>query len=256
MTATATRSAGGQSQQLHHMRRPHHDWGRGLRALRRLIANKEDTAQVFEIFQALNGNAYARDYARLLSTEEGGLRAYEREEIGERLTDPAYTADFPPGSVGAAYLQYLETEHLSAQGLIDESHKAVPIEEMDRRHPYSWFYRYIRDTHDIWHILTGYGRDALGETCLVVFSFEETNAMGLALIGAGMYLRAHGPAAKLARRAMMEAYRHGKHAGWLPAENYHALLREDLEAARRRLNILPPTAYNAVPPEQRDLTLA
>jgi ubiquinone biosynthesis protein COQ4 len=241
---------------IHHLRRPHHDWRRGVRALRRLIANKEDTSQVFEIFQALNGNAYARDYARLLSTAEGGVVAYERGEISDLLTDPTFVAKFPPGSVGAAYVHYLETEHLSAQGLIDESHNAIPIEEMDRRHPYAWFFRRIRDVHDIWHILTGYGRDALGETCLVVFSYEETRAMGLALIGAGLYLRAHGPAAKQARKAMVEAYRNGKRAGWLPAEDYDRLLMEPLEDARRRLNIPTPTAYNGVPPELRDLTLA
>jgi ubiquinone biosynthesis protein COQ4 len=251
---TATAHAAGQ--QLHHLRRPHHDWGRGLRALRRLIANKEDTAQVFEIFQALNGNAYARDYARLLATEEGGLTAYERVEVSDRLMDSTFVTTFPPGSVGAAYVHYLETEHLSAQGLIDESHKAIPIEEMDRRHPYAWFFRRIRDIHDIWHILTGYGRDALGETCLVAFSYQETHAMGLALIGAGLYLRAHGPAARQARKAMLEAYRNGKRAAWLPAEDYDRLLMEPLEDARRRLNIPVPTAYNAVPFELRDLTLA
>jgi ubiquinone biosynthesis protein COQ4 len=55
---------------------------------------------------------------------------------------------------------------------------------------------------------------------------------------------------------MMEAYRNGKRAGWLPAEDYDRLLMEPLEDARRRLNIVTPTAYNAVPPDLRDLTLA
>lgn len=109
--------------------------------------------------------------------------------------------------------------------------------------------------HDIWHILTGYGRDALGEMCLVAFSYQETHAMGWALIAAGGFLRAHGPAAGKARKAMIEARRNGKRAAWLPGEDYDSLLLEPLDAARRRLNIPVPTAYNAVPVEQRDLAM-
>ena len=254
MTATATVTEINRRRNLR-LERPHHDWGRALRALQRLFANKEDTAQVFEIMQALNGNAYARDYARLLSTNDGGRTAYERVEIAERLMDPKFTSRFPPGSVGEAYRTYLETEHLSAQGLIDESHKAIPIEELDRHHPYAWYFRRIRDVHDIWHILTGYSRDALGEMCLVAFSYQETHAMGWALIGLGGFMRAHGPARWAARKAMLEARRHGKLAGWLPGEDYESLLMEPLADARRRLNIATPTAYLAVPREQRDLAM-
>jgi ubiquinone biosynthesis protein COQ4 len=35
---------------------------RALRAVRRLIADKEDTAQVFEIMRALSGNAIPKGY--------------------------------------------------------------------------------------------------------------------------------------------------------------------------------------------------
>jgi len=34
---------------------PRRDWGAALRALRRLLRNKEDTRQVFEIMRALTG---------------------------------------------------------------------------------------------------------------------------------------------------------------------------------------------------------
>lgn len=235
--------------------RPHHQWGRALRALQKLFANKEDTAQVFEIMQALNGNAYARDYARLLSSNAGGRIAYERTEIAERLMDPPWVATFPAGSVGAAYVNYLTTEHLSAQGLIDESHKAVPVEELDRHHPYAWYFRRIRDVHDIWHVLTGYGRDALGEMCLVAFSYQETHAMGWALIATGGFLRCHGPAAGQARRAMLEARRNGKRAAWLPGEDYEKLMFEPLESARRRLGLRTPVEYNKVSLEDRNLSV-
>ena len=58
-----------------------HDWPRAFKALRRLLADKDDTVQVFEIMRALNGPAAARGYRRLIATREGGRLAYERLEL-------------------------------------------------------------------------------------------------------------------------------------------------------------------------------
>lgn len=234
-----------------------HDWPRAFRALRRLFKNKEDTAEVFEIMFALNGRAYARDFTRLLASDEGGRIAYERVEFAERLEDPAWVASFPPASVGAAYREFQATEHLSVMGLIDESHKGVPAEELDERHPYAWWFRRVRDLHDVWHVLTGYGRDALGEMCLAAFAYQEVRGAGWGLIVAGGFLRCHGPAAGQARRAILEAQGRARRAAWLPGEDYEQLMFEPLDAARARLRLTPPPrAYEAVAPEFRDLTIA
>ena len=212
-----------------------------------LMADKEDTSQVFAIMHALDGDACKVDYVRMLATPDGGRIAYERLELAEKLMDATWRASFPPGSVGAAYVDFLETHHFSASGMIDESHKGIPPDELDRFHPYAWFFRRVRDLHDVWHVLTGYGRDALGEMCLVAFSFQETHGLGWALIAGGGFLRAHGPAAGKARKAILEARRRGKRAAWLPGEDYEKLLFEPLEDARRRLGLTPPVAYQAVP---------
>jgi ubiquinone biosynthesis protein COQ4 len=235
--------------------RPRYDWPRALHALRRLFKNKEDTAEVFEIMFALNGRAYAEDYARLLETAEGGRIAYERVEFADRLLDPEWVASFPPGSVGAAYNDFQSTYHLSVKGLIAESHKGVPERELDQHHPYAWWFRRIRDLHDVWHVLTGYGRDALGEMCLAAFSYQEVRGAGWALIVAGGFLRCHGPAAGKARLAILEARALADQAAWLPGEDYERMMFEPLEAARARLRLSPLRAYAAVAPEFRDLTI-
>ena len=51
-----------------------------LRAFRKLIRNKEDTAQVFAIMRALSGRSVSRGYNRLLRTMEGGRQAFLRDE--------------------------------------------------------------------------------------------------------------------------------------------------------------------------------
>src|ERR1035438_7819187 len=101
---------------LVHSRRRTRDWGGALRAFQRLMANKEDTSQVFAIMHALDGDACKVDYIRMLALPHGGRIAYERVELSEKLMDDAWRANFPPGSVGAAYAEFLATEHLSALG--------------------------------------------------------------------------------------------------------------------------------------------
>jgi ubiquinone biosynthesis protein COQ4 len=233
--------------------RPRRDLGRALVALARLFANKEDTAQVFEIMRALNGAAGLKLYMRLLSTAEGGRLAYERAELAPLLMDRTWLASLPTGSVGAAYAEFIGREDLSAEGLAAESRRALGEELLERPHPYAWFGRRMRDTHDIWHVLTGYGRDTLGEVCLVTFSYRQTRGLGWALISTGAYLRTFGRRqARAYRAAIREAGRRGEASAWLPAEDYERLLAEPLGSARRRLGLAPPAAYEAVPAEDRN----
>src|SRR5580658_6043329 len=127
------------------LRQKPRDWGPGGAAFQKLMADKEDTSQVFAIMHALDGDACKVAYARLLASPDGGRIAYERMELSEKLMDPEWRASFPPGSVGAAYVAFLETEHLSAAGMIDESHKGIPPVELERHHPHAWVFRRVRD---------------------------------------------------------------------------------------------------------------
>jgi len=225
------------------------DWGRALRSLQRLLADKDDTRQVFEIMRALNGRSTAQGYQRLLTTAEGGRIAYERAEFADRLMDDAWLDSLPEGSVGAAYRTFVRSEHLSAEGLAMVSREAA--EAIEDRHPYAWFGRRTRDVHDIWHILSGYHRDALGEACLVAFSYAQTKGLGWLLIALGAASRSRGGDYPYVK-AIWQGYKRGKAAKWLLGEDYERLMAEPLEAARRRLNITPATIYDAIPADARD----
>jgi ubiquinone biosynthesis protein COQ4 len=228
---------------------PKLEWGHALRSLQRLLNDKEDTTAVFEIMRALNGTSTAKGYLRLLDTQQGGRIAYERPEFAHRLMDDAWLDSLPEGSVGAAYRHFIRTENISADGLIEVSRQGAPA--VDERHPYAWMGRRTRDVHDIWHVLSGYHRDALGEACLVAFSYAQTKGLGWALIGAGAAWRGRGSKHPIGR-AIWQGYQRGKAAKWLLGEDYERLMAEPLESARRRLNITPATIYNAIPAEVRD----
>jgi ubiquinone biosynthesis protein COQ4 len=226
--------------------RPRRQWGVALKALRRLLADKEDTGQVFEIMGALNGDSTLKSYRRLLTTPNGGRLAYERVELAQRLMDDAWLDSFAPGTVGAAYRDFVRSENLSAEGLAEISRQRRG--QVELRHPHAWFARRIRDSHDLWHILSGYHRDGLGEACLVAFSYAQTGSLGWAVIAVGAALKADAPS----RRAIWQGYRRGVAAKWLPGEDYEALMSEPLAAARQRLNITPATAYEAAPRAERE----
>lgn len=221
-----------------------------LTAFRRLIRDKEDTVQVFRIMQALSGRSISRGYQRMLSTMEGGRQAFLREELAHKLDDPVWLARFQPGTVGATYRAFREARGFTADGLAEVEREVVPF--IDAPHPVVWYSRRLRDIHDVWHVLTGYQTDALGEACVVAFSYGQTRNLGFAFIGWGAAREIQRENRWVpARRAVLQAWRHGRAARWLPALDYEALFAEPLDAVRARLNLRPPTVYDRVPAEAR-----
>ena len=223
---------------------------KALQAFRRLIQDKEDTAQVFEIMRALSGRSLRKGYDRMLTSKEGGRQAFLAEELAHKLDDPAWLATFGPGTVGDAYRQFRDTRGFTAEGLAEESRKIGDL--VDAQHPVVWYSRRVRDVHDIWHVLTGYETDALGEACVVAFSYAQTRNLGFAFIGWGAAREIQRESRSIpARRAVWQAYRNGRAARWLPGLDYEALFAQPLEQARAALNIRPADIYAAVPAEVR-----
>lgn len=232
------------------------DWKGAFAAMRKLFADPGDTVQVFKIMRALNSGTSVKNYHRLIGTPEGGRIAYHRVELVDRLTDRAWLAQFAPGTVGAAYRAFLERTGFSANGLAEVSMEV----EGDRKeeHPYAWFGRRERDIHDIWHTLTGYrADDPLGELCLVAFSYAQSKGLGWGFIGVMGALKSLGePNGRDVIRAVWEGYRNGRNAKWLHAEDIAALFAEPLDAARARLSIPRPVAYEAAQEKLRTADMA
>lgn len=225
---------------------------RAWRALRRLIADKEDTTQVFEIMNALAGSSVRRGYQQMLEQADGGRQAFLMAELADRLQDTTWLRSLPQDSVGAAYLAFIEERNLSAYGLADESRKVADT-EIEAAHPHAWYARRLRDVHDIWHVLTGYRTDALGEACVVAFSLPQTRSPGFGLIAAGVAVEfARARTGHPCARAILQAWRRGRRAAWLPGLDYEALLAEPLERARARLGLSGSTLYDQIPVEARN----
>ena len=84
------------------------------RHMKKLIANKEDTEQVFQIIEALNGKSAYRDFEKFIATPAGQAEFAKRTYLPPILDNHAPLHDLPEGSVGRTYVEFMEREGLSA----------------------------------------------------------------------------------------------------------------------------------------------
>jgi ubiquinone biosynthesis protein COQ4 len=212
-----------------------------VRAVRRLFANPDDTRQIFAIFRAMRGRSGIRAFRRFAASVTGAAVLHQRRRLLDTLTDQAALAALPQGSFGRTYFAFMEEENLSANGLVQAS------QDWDRDPlppDVALFRERMRDAHDLTHVLTGYGRDPLGELCLLAFMYAHTRNLGMALIVAMSWSRLP-PAA---RRAVTEGWRNGRKVRWLQDQDFEALLPRPLDEVRRELGMLAPLRYRAVVP--------
>lgn len=221
---------------------PKRDVRGALHNFRELIKDKENTALVFKIYEALPSKQFLpRARALTLSAEGQALRLSE-PFLPPILDDHAALRKLPAGSVAHAYCDFMEREGLSAAGLVAESEKAGRPQYDDL---IQWYGFRQRDTHDLMHVLTGYGRDALGEQCVLLFTHGQQPAPGHLLLGyAGAYnivktIKSKAPVFK----AVREAQRLGKTCPPLVGMPIRELLAMDLAEARQRLGITPAKWY-------------
>ena len=84
------------------------DWKTAFDAIKKLMANGDDTTQVFRIMRALNVGNAPMNYAKFIATTEGGRMAYERHthDIWHVLT--GYKADESMGEAALVAFSYAQ----------------------------------------------------------------------------------------------------------------------------------------------------
>jgi ubiquinone biosynthesis protein COQ4 len=215
-----------------------------IKALRALLRDPEDTKQVFLVTEALNGNSGMRSFERFRRSEVGQVVLREKRILLDRLCDQASLARLPRGTLGREYYEFMSSEGLTADGLVEAS-KAERPEEMPE--DVRIFAERGRDWHDLQHALTGYGRDGLGEVCVLTFLCAQSWNPGLMLIVfAGMFKVASEIPGQPVKRAVWEAWRHGRKAAWLGGLDWEGLLTQQLDVARPQLKIGTPAIYRKI----------
>ena len=195
------------------------------------------------LLRALGGGEMKKNFDRFARCRNGAAVLEDQRDIVHMLNDRDYLASMPEGSLGRIYLDFVRAENLTADGLVAASDldpdTPTSLTEDEMR-----FQARLRDTHDLWHVVSGYGRDGLGELCLLAFTYAQTKSKGIAFIIAiaTMNQRKLNPDAEIVK-AVREGYRHGKDAAWLPAADWESLLPQPLDEVRCQLGWTPADQY-------------
>lgn len=221
------------------LRKKGYDVATATRAVRALIANPDDLPQVFTIIDALSGDTAERMLRRMKTFPRAAALLEDAGALRRVLSDREALRALPDGSLGRAYLRFVEAEGISAEGILEASERGGS-DHRDRTADEIALYDRMRDAHDVWHAVTGYQGDILGELALLCFSFAQT-------LNPAVFLIVMAAVAKGLARGnvglLVEGYRRGRNAAWLPAVAWEELLARPVEDVRAELRVGPLPDY-------------
>ncbi len=213
------------------------DWRRAWSAIKILVADSERTDQVFVLLDALGGPSDEAGFQDFVSDPRGTRQLAERPDLLAALSDHESLRALPDGSLGREYLRFMEEAGLNAQGLIDAEEQGT-VAQADLDPERRWVADRGRDSHDLWHVLTGYGRDEAGEVALLSFTYANYPNPGIGIILLAALVIGPKTWRFTFERYLLQAYRRGRAAD-LEFAPYEQWLELPLEQARRSAGIVP-----------------
>lgn len=208
-----------------------------------LLKDKEDTSHVFKIYESLPNRSFMDRVQNATLSQNGEALRRSEPSLPEILDDHAALRKTPKGSLAHAYCDFMEREGLTAAGLVAEQESLGRAKYDDL---VQWYMERSRDTHDLFHVLTGYGRDALGEACVLLFTHGQSPAQGHLLIGyaASLNVKSQAKGSKApVLGAANQAKATGRGAKTLLEQPIRELLTQPVDEVRRALNIPEATKY-------------
>ena len=211
-----------------------------LRAIQALHRDPNQTEHVFSLGVALNAGQLPRLLAEMAIDPVGSKLLREQPAIDTHNVDFEGLRALPASTLGGAYVRMVDD-----LGLDPDMFQPPPgLPEIP-----AYVSQRIRQTHDLWHLLTGYQTDVAGEIVLQAFTYGQLrmpSSIVIALVGGVRVV----PRAPGVLRAALDGYRRGREAQFLAAVRFEDMWELELEDVRARLSIrparvTPPTLFVA-----------
>lgn len=205
-------------------------------ALVALMRNPDDTEQVFVLGLIANAPFFPRLLARWSIDPVGSALLAERPAIDSRSVDYPALRVLPDGTLGREYVRFLDE-----RGLDPDLFQPPPgLPEIP-----AYVAQRVRQTHDLWHVVTGYDTDVAGELALQGFTFAQLrmpSALAIALLGSARF----GLADRHIPVLVLEGYQRGRRAAYLPTFRFEHHWTKPLPALRAELGIEPLASTSRV----------
>jgi len=212
-------------------------WRRAFAELRALLADPDDTDRAVSLIYAFGTREFERSFQRFAASASGHALLEARPSLLAALAGRDALERLPDGSFGRAYLGYLDRNGFQPDGLlVVQSRVQAKWQREEGVAPLDPLRAWFRDrtilAHDLFHLLTDYGTDELGEGTLLAFSLAQLPGRGQALLTVGAALEAWRVLGWRWLVYDFRAWRRGRHAAWLPALPWEELLPLRLETVR------------------------
>jgi len=204
-------------------------WSRAVTALARLVTNPEQTEEVLVFTSMINGGTANHRIARFYADPRGKALYDQQRAIDSHTVDLAALAALPEGTLGHAYATFLRSHGLTPD-VFDGSPEGI------RDPKVAYVIQRMRQTHDLWHVVTGCETDPAGEIALQAFTYAQVRAPGNAMLAAVGTLKAmrRNPAII---RDVVALYRAGARANGLPVFPWEDHWATPLTEVRRLLGL-------------------
>jgi ubiquinone biosynthesis protein COQ4 len=219
-------------------------WGRAFHALRALLDSPGETHRAMELMLHVGAADFERSFQRFARSANGRALIARRPCLAEVLSDRAALERMPDDSLAAAYLAYLDRNGFAPTALIALQHETEarwmratgepPLDPLRR-----WFGDRFLICHDLFHVLTDYGTDGIGEATLLAFSQAQQGGRANGLLTLGAATRLWRELGLPWLRYDLRAWLRGRRAAWLLAQPWEELLPLRLETVRLLLGIEP-----------------
>ncbi len=225
-----------------HVPKPKRHWPqplRALRALRRLLADPDDTQKALDVSYALDGDWSERQLCEMVRNREGRRVFAARPDLLAILSDDDALAAMPEGSFGHGYRDHMTRWGLDAAKLVEMYRKTDP-RNAHRDDAQTWLAERENLEHDLSHVLSGYGADGLGEAALLWFTAGQQARPSRIFLAIGASLRIASEFGLHWLPYAWKAYQRGRQATNLLPLPYEELLPLPLTDVRQALQIEDP----------------
>ena len=215
----------------------------GLLAGARFLTNINETSHFFAVTDAVDGGQHEKNFRRYVETRVGAALDAEKVNFYDILADWDALRRLPEGSLASAYLAFMEEEDFEMDALMAAELKAnastLKIGPSRRRYMESGI-----ALHDIYHVLTSYNREPVGEACVLAFSAEQFSLRGVGLAAHGIGLREQLSRPGVPIFAMLnEARRLARETKWLAEVDWRDELARPIDEVRARIGLKRPDLF-------------